>query len=226
MEQLRSGIHAEELKIAFLKDRVQIYEALVAHCAKRTRQPRATIEAFGYIQEAKSRSLMDVLSPSRCASWLVPPTNTPHASRIRELREELNWYFHKIELARLQQSSRAEMNTLQAELQRRERELLRLSREYSQDYEDGPRWSAALTVDQVRQALPADAIILEYYQVQDRIAVVLISHDRLEIVPLANLSEITTLMQSLEFQLSKLRLGDAYVRAFAGILLTSIRTHL
>ena len=226
MEQLRSGIHAEELKIAFLKDRVQIYEALVAYCMKRTRRPRATIEAFGYIQEAKSRSLMDVLSPFRSASWLAPPAKPAHATRIRDLREELNWYFHKIELANLEQSSRDEMSTLQGELQRRERELLRLSREYSQDHEDGPRWSAALTVDQVRQALPLDSTILEYYQVQDRIAVVLLSRDRLEIVPLANLSEITTFMQSLEFQLSKLRLGDAYVRTFASILLTSIRTHL
>jgi CHAT domain-containing protein len=226
MEQLRSGIHAEELKIAFLKDRVQIYEALVAHCMKRTLRSRAKIEAFGYIQEAKSRSLMDVLSPFRSAPWLAPPAKTVHATRIRELREELNWYFHKIELANLQQSSRDEMSTLQAELQRRERELLRLSREYSQDHEDGPRWSAALTVDQVRQALPVDCMILEYYQVQDRIAVVLLSRDQLEIVPLANLSEITTLMQSLAFQLSKLRLGDAYVSTFAGILLTSIRTHL
>jgi CHAT domain-containing protein len=169
---------------------------------------------------------MDVLSPSRCASWLARPAKTAHASRVRELREELNWYFHKIESARLQQSSTDEMNTLQAELQRRERELLRLSREYSQDYEDGPRWSAALTVDQIRQALPVDTIVLEYYQVQGSIAVVLLSHDQLEIVPLANLSEITTLMQSLEFQLSKLRLGDAYARTFASILLTSICTHL
>jgi CHAT domain-containing protein len=226
MERLRNGIRSEELKIAFLKDRVQIYEALVAYCMKRTRRPGVTAEAFGYIEEAKSRSLMDFLSISRSTSRLLPQAKTVHASRIRELREELNWYFHKIELAQLQQSSRDEMTTLLAELQRRERELLRLSREYSQDYEEGPQWSAALTVDQVRQALPADSVILEYFQVQDRIVVTLLSHDQLEIVPLANLSEIATLVRSVEFQLSKIRLGAAYVTTFACILLTSIRAHL
>src|ERR1700691_5783314 len=118
------------------------------------------------------------------------------------------------------------MGTLQAELRRRERELLRLSREYSLDCNEGHPWSAVLTVDQVRQALPADSIILEYFQIQDCIVVVLLTQDQLEIVPLANLSEISTVLQNLAFQLSKLRLGTEYVATFAGVLLKSIRTHL
>ena len=83
--------------------------------------------------------------------------------------------------------------------------------------------SPTLTVDQVRQALPADSIILEYFQIQDRMVVLLLSRDQLEIVPLANLSEVTALLQSLQFQLSKLRLGTEYARTFAGILLKSIQ---
>ena len=43
---------------------------------------------------------------------------------------------------------------------------------------------------------------------------VLLTQDQLEIVPLANLSEISTELQSLEFQLSKLRLGTEYVSDF------------
>jgi CHAT domain-containing protein len=226
LERLRKSIHGDELKIAFMKDREQIYEALVAYCMKRKRQPKATIEAFKYIEEAKSRSLLDFLSTPRSAPWLVLQPKTGHASRVRELREELNWYYHKFELAQLQQSSRDEMVTLQAEVRRRERELLRLSREYPQDGGEGLWWSAALTVDQVRQALPADSIILEYFQIQDRIVVILLSQDQLEIVPLAKLSETTSLLRSVEFQLSKLRLGQEYGTTFASILLNSIRIHL
>ena len=143
---------------------------------------------------------------------LDPPRGSPlaktgQADRISELREELNWYYHKIELAQLKQTSSNEVVALQAELQRRERELLRFSREYPQNDKEGLWSSAVLTVDQVRQALPADSIILEYFQIRDRIVVVLLSQDQLEIVPLANLSEIMTLLQSLAFQLSKLRIG-------------------
>jgi CHAT domain-containing protein/tetratricopeptide (TPR) repeat protein len=226
LERLRKGIHGDELKIAFMKDRVQIYEALVAYCMKHKRQPKATIEAFEYIEEAKSRSLLDILSTARSASWLGPRADTGHASRISKLREELNWYYHKIELGQLNQASRGEMAALQAELQRRERELLRLTREYSQDDEEGLWWSAALPVDQVRQALPADTIVLEYFQIQDGIVVVLLSQDQLDIVPLAGLSEVTMLLQSLAFQLSKFQIGAEYGRTFAGILLKSIRAHL
>jgi CHAT domain-containing protein len=225
LERLRKSIHGDELKIAFMKDRVQIYEALVAYCVKHKPQPKATIEAFEYIEEAKSRSLLDVFSTSRSTSWL-PLAKTGQAKRISELREELNWYYHKIELAQFKQASRDEVVALQAELQRRERELLRFSREYPQNDKEGLWSSAVLTVDQVRQALPAESIMLEYFQIRDRIVVVLLGQDQLEIVPLANLSEIMKLLQSLAFQLSKLRIGPEYGRTFADILLKSIRAHL
>ncbi len=75
-----------------------------------------------------------------------------------------------------------------------------------------PGVSPTLTVDQVRQALPADSIILEYFQIQDRMVVLLLSREQLEIVPLASLSETAIVVQSLQFQLSKLRLGTEYAR--------------
>ncbi len=226
LEQLRNGIHSEELKIAFMKDRVQIYEALVAYCMKHKSQPKATSEAFEYIEEAKSRSVLDLLSGSQSASGHLRQPATGEPNKISVLREELNWYLHKIELAQLRQSSRDEVVKLRVESQRRERELLRLSREYSQDHEEGPRRAATLTIDQVREVLPADSLILEYFQVQNRIVVVLLGQNQLEIVPLADLSEIAELLQGLEFQLSKPRLGPGYMNAFASVLLKSTQTHL
>ena len=101
LEQLRNSIHGEELKISFMKDRVEIYEALVALSLKHGHTQAALTEAFDYIEQAKSRSLLDVLSTSRSASWLAPQGDTGFAKRIRDLREELNWYFHKIESAQI-----------------------------------------------------------------------------------------------------------------------------
>ena len=96
LERLRNSIHGEELKISFMKDRVEIYEALVALSLKHGHTGAALTEAFGYIEQAKSRSLLDVLSTSRSASWLAPQGQTEFVRSIRDLREELNWYFHKI----------------------------------------------------------------------------------------------------------------------------------
>jgi tetratricopeptide (TPR) repeat protein len=228
LEQLRNSIHGEELKISFMKDRVEIYEALVALCLKRGHTGAALIEAYHHIEQAKSRSLLDVLSTSRSTSWLTPQGQTEFGTRIRELREELNWYFHKIEMAQLGPTSQQELAALRKESRHRERELLRLLREHSPEDGNGGHGKAAavLTVDQIRVVLPADALLLEYFQVQGRFVVLLLGRDQMRFVSLADSSEVSTLLEGLQFQLAKPHLGPEYVKAFGNTLLRSIRMHL
>jgi CHAT domain-containing protein len=236
LESLRNRIHAEELKISFMKDRVEIYEALVALCMKRVNSASAVSELFGFVQQAKSRTLFDFLSISR-SPWLGPEGQTEHAKRVRELREELNWYFHQTEMAQLSQASRQQVAGLRAESQRRERELLKLSREHGtadnpvanhlpgSDQADGVQLSTTYTPQQVQKLLPVHTTILEYFQVQGQIVVLLLSQDRLQLVPLGESSRISTLLDMLHLQLSKLRLGAEYVKSFASVLLNATQTH-
>jgi tetratricopeptide (TPR) repeat protein len=93
LERLRGNIQGEELKISFMKDRVEIYEALVGLCVERANDPETVDEVFEYVQLAKSRTLMDLMSTSHSASWLAPEGKTELANEIRNLRQELNWYF-------------------------------------------------------------------------------------------------------------------------------------
>jgi CHAT domain-containing protein len=225
LEGLRDSIHIEELRIAFMKDRVEIYEALISHCMRYKRQPKATLEAIKYIQEAKSRSLLDFLPTAREISWRETRAVTETSERILELRKELNSFYREVDSAQLEQLPKQAISALQSELESRERQLLRLSREYSYDQE-GRSWSVALTVDQIRGAIPQNSVILEYFQIKDRIVVLLLSETLLEIVELADCSEITTLLQGLDFQLSKVHLGQEYGRVFADVLLKSVQTHL
>ena len=231
VDNLRNRIHGEELKISFMKDHVEIYQGLVGLCMKRSRGRKhgavASAEIFRHIEQAKSRTLFDLLSSSRSPSWLAPNGQAENARKIRELREELNWFFHMTERAQLEPTSRHQVSALRAESQRREREILRLSREHgSADDRDPEQSASSFTVDQVRQSLPADAVILDYFQVHDHLVVVLLSHTRLEIVPLGGLSRISTVLDLLQLQLSKLRLGPDYVKRFAGVLLQATQSHL
>jgi CHAT domain-containing protein len=109
-----------------------------------------------------------------------------------------------------------------------ERELLELLRESSPEDGNGASRQAAvaLTVERIRQKLPADALILEYFQVQGRLVVFLLSHSQMKFVSLADLSEVSTLMELLQYQLAKPHLGAEYVRIFGDKLLQSIRIHL
>ena len=58
VEHVRGKLRGEELKIAFFQNKLEVYENLVDLCLRR---PGGFEEAFGYIEQAKSRALMDLL---------------------------------------------------------------------------------------------------------------------------------------------------------------------
>ena len=62
LENLRSHLKAEEMKIAFLKDKLEVYEALVRMCLERGDTAANREAAFHYIEQAKSRSLADLIA--------------------------------------------------------------------------------------------------------------------------------------------------------------------
>ena len=227
LEQLRDGICGEELKISFMKDRVRIYEALVA---LQLDHPGSTTAAdvFSNIQQAKSRSLLDTLSTSNAAPWFSSEMQGEAAARVQQLREELNWYSHTIETSSLKSAPRDEIARLRVESQRRERELLSLIREHgSLSGTDALRQAAApLSADEIRSVLPGDAVLLEYFQARDQIMVALLDRSSLEIIPLTTSSRIAESFDLLQFQLSKMRLGSQYLNSFGDTLLQATHAHL
>ena len=58
VERLRGSLRGEELKLAFFENKLEVYESLVDMCLRRH---NSFEEAFGYIEEAKSRVLADLL---------------------------------------------------------------------------------------------------------------------------------------------------------------------
>lgn len=229
LERLRSGIHGDELRISFMKDRAEIYEALVDLRLRHSNRAIVKPEIFGLIQQAKSRTLLDIISTSRLSWWSPPESDeTAHAKRIRQLREELNWYFRAAEKAELQQASPHHLLELRAEALNRERELLRLEREQvaRQGPESQVQLSTTLTVDQIRELMPADTVILEYFQAKGRVVVALLSHAGIDIIPLGDGSRVATSVEFLRFQLSKLRMDTTYAEILASTLLNGTRNHL
>ena len=101
LETLRSSLHGEELKIAFMKNRLEVYESLVELCLMRSERPDGTAESFGYIEMAKSRSLAELLMRSGPAIRPADAGQSDLVRRIREMREELNWYYRRIEIEQL-----------------------------------------------------------------------------------------------------------------------------
>jgi CHAT domain-containing protein len=228
LETLRSHLEQDELKIGFLKDKLAVYESLVWMTLGGADAQRE--QALLYVEQAKSRSLSDLLAfraqslPSRAH------VHSKVVEQVQELRQELNWYQRKIDLAELRpdQHSPQEIERLRRRSREREQQLMRTLFEVrSRDQEFASLQSPAVPgLSVIRSTLPPGTTILEYYQARGTILVAVISRERLEIVPLTPSTRARHLLRLLQFQLSKFRLGDDYVRTFAASLEEAVRTHL
>jgi CHAT domain-containing protein len=230
LETLRSSLRGEELKIAFIKNRLEVYENLVELCLSRTNDAAAGEEAFTYIEQAKSRSLMDLFL--RPAPALTVPTQgqSDLVRSIRDLREELNWYYSLIEREQLQpeQQSPDRIATLQKQARHREKELVRTLQEAtdSDATEAGLQTPTHVPIAAIRAAIPPDTLVVEYFRVRDRILVCLLGPNTLEIIPVTLESRIAGLLRLLQFQLSKFRLNPQYIQVVHDSLVRATQAHL
>src|SRR5262249_55668201 len=101
LEMLRSTLHREELKIGFMKNKLEVYEALIDLSLRRNPGDAGVEEALAYVEQAKSRSLLDLMFKSASNAQAPDTGQSELVRKITDLREELNWYYHRIELEQL-----------------------------------------------------------------------------------------------------------------------------
>lgn len=229
-EALRSNLHAEELKISFWKNRLEVYERLVELCLRRPDLPGAGEKAFRYIEQAKSRSLMELMRQSKQAPQISDHGQSDLVRRIRDLREELNWYYHRIEIEQLrpEEPASSRVEQLQSQARQRERELLRILRDLSSTQQEivGLGSAAPVELDAVQARLPKGTALLEYFRFGDRIVAAVVFRNSLEILPVTLAGRVGNLLRLLQFQLSKFRLGAGYLSKFSDSLLRATQAHL
>ena len=243
LEQLRNHLQSESLRVAFLEDKVDVYERLVTTCLTSWPGDGAHEAAFRYIEQAKSRSLADVIALR--AINLAPRAAGAASDEVRRLRQELIWYSQQVEReelkperpsARRVESLRGRARAIEKHLVKALNEIERFDPEFSV-LQSGTTFS----VDEIRASLAPDAILLEYYQAMGRLYVCVLAHDRLEIVPLGAVAEVRSRLQLLQFQLARFRRdpdGDAalaaparaateaHLRALHAVLIAPIRDRL
>jgi CHAT domain-containing protein len=243
LEQLRNHLHSESLRVAFLEDKVDVYERLVTTCLTSGPVDGAYETAFGYIEQAKSRSLADLIALR--AVNLAPRAAGATSDEVRRLRQELIWYSQQVEQeelkperpsARRVESLRGRARAIEKQLVKALNEIERTDQEFS-----ALQSGTTFTVDEIRASLAPGAIILEYYQAMGRLFVCVLAHDRLEIVPLGAAADVRSRLQLLQFQLARFRRDpdedvaraapvraatEAHLRALYELLIAPIRDRL
>lgn len=84
VENSRSALTAEEFRTAFLADKVAVYNEIV----KLNLQNGNIENAFLWHERSRSRTLLDAVS--------FADTNTPQSDKLKNLRNELNWFYSRI----------------------------------------------------------------------------------------------------------------------------------
>jgi CHAT domain-containing protein len=149
---------------------------------------------------------------------------------IRNLREELNWYYNLIEREQLRPEERSQERVQQLEQQARSREadFMRAVKEatVAEANEAGVQISSAMSLEEIRSVLPADTALVEFFCTHERSVVCVLTRDKLHVAPVTVQSRIQKLLQLLQFQMSKFRLDPQYVATFSQALLESTQAHL
>jgi CHAT domain-containing protein len=230
LETLRSRLNGEELKIAFVKNKGEVYERLVELCLEGEDGTNGFEGAFAYVEQAKSRTLFDLMFQPVHALAREEGSESQLAHSIRELREELNWYYHLVELEQLRpgEQSTERITAFRREIGTREKEMARTLRELSitDASQSDLHAPSACSLETIRAALPANTTIVEFFQVNDRIVLCLVDHDRVEMAPVSLASRLSSTVRMLQFQFSKFRLGADYIKTFERALLTTTQAHL
>ena len=210
LETLRSSLRGEELKIAFMKNKLEVYEALVGLALERG-DGGGPAEAFSYVEHAKSRSLQELLLRAATPVAPVAAGKSELVRRVSDLREELNWYYHRIESEQMAPAERTEqrVQALQDQVVARESELLRVIRELPASESESLELLApvSLGLEEIRRALPEDATLVEYFRIGARLLAFLVTRERLEVVPVAVVPRVQQLLRLLQFQLAWARPG-------------------
>jgi CHAT domain-containing protein/Tfp pilus assembly protein PilF len=230
LEALRSRLHAEELKISFVKNRLQVYEALVDLHLSGDGGDASAGEAFSCIEAAKSRSMTEMIFQSGQSLPLGDTGQSELVRRIRDLREELNWYYHRIELEQLrpEDTSAKRLQQLQEKALSHENEFLRTLRELpAHERENATLESPTnFSLEKLQAAIPADAALIEYYSTGDRLVAAVVTRNSIEITPITVFSRVLHFLHLLRFQLSKFRMGATYTQRFEQPLLQATQSHL
>jgi CHAT domain-containing protein/Flp pilus assembly protein TadD len=230
LESLRSNLGREEMRISFMKNKTELYERLVELCLG-SELPEASLEeAFRYIELAKSRSLTELIFQRSHTLPEAKPGQSELVHRLRDLREELNWYQHRIELEQLrpEQNAAARIEVLRTEAQGREKALLTVLGELAETGVESATFPSQgdVSLEKIRSLLPDDASCLEYYLAGERILAAVLTKRTLDIVPVTTVSRVSETLRLLRFQLGRLQTTPDFAQASSGNMYRPTVAHL
>jgi CHAT domain-containing protein/tetratricopeptide (TPR) repeat protein len=227
MEALRAPLPSEEIRTAFVADKLGPYAALIRLCLEEPSDRAA--EALGYAERARARALAEMLG--RSVRTLIQPRDSFEArlaERLTELREELNWLY--IQLNDALASDEPEANTLDAlhaAMQEREGAILEVSRQLQLRGGTLPESIEPLDLDTLQRDLGPDTALVAYYSLDGEIIAFVVTDAGVRVARrLGEAARAEELAGQLRFQIDAMRRGARLSTAHGDQLLRRARHYL
>jgi CHAT domain-containing protein len=228
LSRRRSSTHADELKIPLLGSNLEVYESLVALLGNDgyVRDPEAI---FDYMEIAKARNLVDLLA-FRGQALPTRKARSAQVERVRRLREELNWYYRRIDVKEMAQEepSAEELAKLRRSTRRAEDQLAESLGEMAVA---DPEFVSLQTaspggIEEIRSVLPEGTALLEYYAARDTLYACTLNRSGLQVTAVSLASRVREYYRRFNNQLLKYRLGEEHVARFEERILRASREAL
>jgi CHAT domain-containing protein len=229
IEDLRAPLPAEEFRTAFFKDKLIPYNELVRICLMDESRNRAD-EAFSLTERARSRALMDALYGT--LKQRVEPQDAFEGqllARLEELREELNWFYSRINRTPGGDSThgKPDLPALQESARQRESETLEIMRQLQQRNRSIFIQAQPLDLAELRRSLSTGTAFIEYTCLGGELLAFVVTDEGVEVVRnLCDVEETDALLGQFRFQLDALRYGAPGMRKHLTALTSRLQHHL
>jgi len=217
IEEHRSYLHHDELRIRFVDGKETVYEALVQLSLRHDERL-----AFGWCERAKSRALADLLGqhlPSVAAH-----SDTELLDHIHRLREELNSQYirSRPEGGEFEAPPVALIEQTEQELEAAFRKLSDVDAEFGALFGDLPA-----SLEAIQRTLSEDITLAEFYISRGEVILFLLTHNSYRVVRrLSSLEKVQQLKQGLQFQMQKFALGSEYIQQHHSQMLEATNLYL
>jgi tetratricopeptide (TPR) repeat protein len=224
IEQMTAALTADELRTAFVADKMAPYEALVIHYA--SSDPPL---AFRWAEQAKSRALLNLLSAGiRPKLRIGDEMDARQVKRLEAIREELNWLYARLTrgVAPGESGAPAAVPETWAKISEREQEATSIWRSLQGRHAEGLSLirETPLEPSDIQSILPQGTTLIEYFVARGQIIVFVVERGNVRSIPLtAPLAEVLALMENLAFQFSKFQYGSSYYERHRAALLQNTR---
>ncbi len=204
IETIRAPLAAEEFRMAFLSDKLAPFESL----AKIYLAENDLEKAFSFIEKARARTLSESLSGNFSNSQTA--NDSKLAKKLESLREELNWFY-----SRLNRAETGEFSALQKEAKKREKQIADIMRHIestrTNDVKDSANRRILNEHDELKSLqknLGKQKALVEFISFDGLLSAFIVTSEKIDFVlNLAKESEVLTLLEGLQFQFGALRYG-------------------